>query len=420
MAVIRLRGTGKSYPLYAKPADRLWELITGKPRHTRHTALYPIDLEVLPGDVLGIIGRNGAGKSTLLKLIAGTIQPSSGTREVSGQISALLELGTGFHPDLTGRENVYLAAAVRGLSAADVDRRYDEIVAFADIGDVLGQPVKTYSSGMLVRLAFSVATCTDPEVLIVDEALSVGDSAFAHKSFERIMGFKRAGKTILFCSHSMYQVEAICNRVIWIEQGRIQAAGDPSEVIPRYHAFLDELATGTGAQPSAMQNPSQAEQAAPLTGPSVDAAQGRIDTVRVTGLGTLGRQVQVLSGQTDVHIDIEFISDPNSACPRVAVTLSKTDDRVVASAGSWLDGHDIPRDTAGRGRVRLTFPQLPLLKGTYLVNVFLLGAEGIRRIDSAKMAAELIVRQVGLEQGVVSLPRVWSDPGDAVSLKAQA
>ena len=205
---------GKTFELYTRPVDRLWQLLWGRRRRFSKpfVALNDVSFSLKRGEVLGLVGRNGAGKSTLLQLICGTLQPTAGEVAVNGRVAALLELGAGFNPEFTGRENVFLNAAVMGLSTAEIDARYDEIVSFSGIGDFINQPVKTYSSGMYMRLAFAVATAVDPDILVIDEALSVGDGAFARKSFDRIMALRERGATILFCSHSMYQIEAIC---IW-------------------------------------------------------------------------------------------------------------------------------------------------------------------------------------------------------------
>lgn len=412
MGVITLRAAGKSYARYERAFDRLREVISGRPVHERFIALHPLDLEIGEGEVVGIIGRNGAGKSTLLKLVAGTLTPSQGEVQVLGPVSALLELGTGFHPDLTGRENVLLGGAVKGLSPAQIERLYPEIVAFAGLEGFMDQPIKTYSSGMMMRLAFSVATCVEPSVLIIDEALSVGDSAFAQKSFERIMRFKRDGRTILFCSHSMFQVESICTRVLWLDQGRVRRLGEPAEVVAAYNAWLDSLAAPGLEQPDAA-GPADAGGPAPAPATAqgaAPAAGGRLESVRVTSTGGHGRHLQVLSCHNDLQVEIGFVSDPAQPCPKVAVTLTSSEGRVITSAGNWNDGFEIARDADGRARVCLTLPKLPLLKGSYWVNVFLLSHEGIRRLDGASMVAEVHVRQVTLEQGVVSLPRRWSVP----------
>lgn len=219
---IRAQGLSKCYALFDHPADRLKQmLMRGRRQYYREFwALRETSFELAKGQVMGLVGRNGAGKSTLLQLVCGTLASSGGSLEVRGRVSALLELGAGFNPEFTGRENVYLSATILGLSKAEIDRRYDGIVEFSGIGDHIGQPVKTYSSGMFMRLAFSVATSVDPDILIIDEALSVGDGEFARKSFDRIRSMKEAGKTILFCSHSLYQVEAFCDQVLWLDQGR--------------------------------------------------------------------------------------------------------------------------------------------------------------------------------------------------------
>ena len=244
MDVIQLKNLTKIYKHYTHGVDRLLEILTRRSHHQSFVAIHSLNLTIPPGQVVGIIGNNGAGKSTLLKLIAGTLHPSEGICEVSGRVAALLELGSGFHPDMTGQENVYLSGTMMGLSLERIRAIYDDIVTFAGIQSFMDQPVKTYSSGMFMRLAFAVATCVEPDVLIVDEALSVGDGAFARKSFNRIMQFKQSGKTILFCSHALYQVEAICDRVIWLERGHLKLDGMPGEVVNAYKESITTDQTG--------------------------------------------------------------------------------------------------------------------------------------------------------------------------------
>ena len=244
-AAIEARGLGKCYSLYEREGDRLKQLLWGrwrsadKPYFRSFWALRGVDFSIAPGEVVGIVGRNGAGKSTLLQMVCGTLQPSTGALTVRGRVAALLELGAGFNLDFSGLENIYMNAAILGLSRAQVDQRLEEILDFADIGDFIRQPVKTYSSGMFMRLAFAVATSVEPDVLVIDEALSVGDGAFARKSFDRIMALKDAGKTILFCSHSMYQIEALCARALWIDAGALRMAGSAADVCSAYQASLN-------------------------------------------------------------------------------------------------------------------------------------------------------------------------------------
>jgi len=236
--VIVVRGLGKRYPMYAKPHHRLLELLFGA-RDGRwrreHRALQAVSFDVRRGETLGIVGCNGSGKSTLLQILCGTLASSEGEVQVRGRVAALLELGAGFNPEFSGRENVYLNAAVLGLTREQVDARLERILGFADIGDFIDQPVRTYSSGMFVRLAFAVAIHVEPDVLIVDEALSVGDEAFQRKCFARIEAMRAAGCTILFVSHSSQTVVQLCDRAIWLDAGRLRLDGSPRDVVAAYH-----------------------------------------------------------------------------------------------------------------------------------------------------------------------------------------
>jgi len=345
----------------------------------------------------------------LLKLLAQTLVPTSGTLEVRGRISALLELGTGFHPEMTGRENVYLSAAVLGMGRPQIDALYEEIVEFSGLRDFMEQPVKTYSSGMFVRLAFAVATCVNPDVLIVDEALSVGDGAFARKSFDRIMGFKKAGKTILFCSHSLYQVEAICTRVIWVHQGRIMMDGDPPQVVAAYNGFLSSMDRQSGASAVEM---SQVNDAPVL----IPVGHARLTKVTAAAEGQTGKQLELQSQATDLRLEAYFSSDPALPPPTLAFAITGSDGRWICSAGSLNDGVVIRRNATGSGQAVLTFPRLSLLKGEYWVQAFLLSEDGVHIYDQASDVAELHVTQTGLEQGIVAMPHQWiaedSDPAD--------
>lgn len=410
---IRLRGVGKTYALYRRASDRLLELVSGRARHQRFVALEPLDLEVAPGEVLGLIGMNGAGKSTLLKIIAGTVEPSAGRREVHGRLSALLELGAGFHPEMSGRDNVYLGAAVLGLEPEQIDALYPEIVAFSGLADFMDQPVKTYSSGMFVRLAFSVATAVRPDILIVDEALSVGDGAFARQSFDRIMGFRDAGSTVLFCSHSLYQVEALCRRVIWVHHGRIVRDGAPSVVTAAYQQFLDTGVLDPAAPPSAVLPAAEARPAAPAAPLGSVVGSARLTDVRVrSDPGRWESGVWVLaSGVSDLDIVCRFQSDPALPTPTLAATLVRADGSVIASAGSHNDGVHLPRSADGRGGATLRFEAIPLLKGEYAVSVYLMCERAVHIYDQAEFVARFRIEQADLEQGLVRLPHRWMTDG---------
>lgn len=240
MGEIQVQGLGKAYRQYKNRWGRLAEwLLPGQPvRHQLKWVLQGIDFEVRTGEAVGIIGINGAGKSTLLKLITGTTRPTTGSVRMTGRVAAMLELGMGFHPDFTGRQNVQMAAQLLGISVDDISRLMPDIEAFAEIGHAIDQPVRVYSSGMQMRLAFSVATAIRPDILIVDEALSVGDAYFQHKSFDRIREFRKLGTTLLIVSHDKNAIQSICDRAILLNEGRLAMEGSPEAVMDFYNAKL--------------------------------------------------------------------------------------------------------------------------------------------------------------------------------------
>lgn len=250
MGTITVTHLGKAYKQYPNRWSRLAEwLLPGKRlRHHLHWVLQDINFTVQPGEAVGIIGINGAGKSTLLKMITGTTQPTTGSVHISGRVAALLELGMGFHPDFTGRQNAFMAGQLLGYSVEEIARLMPEVEAFAEIGDYIDQPVRVYSSGMQMRLAFSVATAHRPDVLIVDEALSVGDVYFQHKSFDRIREFGRQGTTLLIVSHDKGAIQGICDRAILLNAGRLAMQGEPEAVMDYYNAMLAERENQTVRQ----------------------------------------------------------------------------------------------------------------------------------------------------------------------------
>ncbi|MFZ2171186.1 MAG: ABC transporter ATP-binding protein [Methylococcaceae bacterium] len=396
---ISVKNLSKNYYLYNQPVDRLKQFLWhGRRQYFREFwALRDICFEISKGEVLGIIGRNGAGKSTLLELLCGTLSPTSGSIEVNGRIAALLELGSGFNPEFTGRENVYMSASILGLSKREIDERFEEIVEFSGIRDFLDQPVKTYSSGMYVRLAFSVATSVDPDILVVDEALSVGDGEFARKSFDRIRTMKEAGKTILFCSHSLYQVEAFCDRVLWLDHGELIQLGKPQVVVQRYGDFLLGRA--------------DVELASPVTAGQQETTtiQGhaRLTHVEIGLDGTVGRELQGHPGKNDLSIRLQFESDPALPAPTVGVTLNYGTLMTVASVLSCSENVLIERNEHGKGEVSIDFPALPLRKGEYHVAVYLGSEDAIHIYDSVQTAATLQIEDTLPEPGLVKLMHRW-------------
>lgn len=263
--VIDVRGLGKCYHIYERPSHRLLQgLARGRKRYFREFwALRGVDLQVGPGQTVGIVGRNGSGKSTLLQMLAGTLAPTEGSVRVQGRIAALLELGSGFNPDFTGRENVYLNAAILGLGRDELDARLDDILSFADIGEFIDQPIRSYSSGMVVRLAFAVQAQVQPQVLIVDEALAVGDARFQAKCFARLKQLKQDGVAILLVSHSTDQIVQHCDHALLLDGGQAVCAGRPRDVVNRY---LDLLFGKDGPQPSGGAQAVDPLPAAPFSG----------------------------------------------------------------------------------------------------------------------------------------------------------
>lgn len=245
MGTLVVTNVGKAYKRYPGKWARALEWITGRPRHDKTWVLRDISFTINPGEAVGIIGVNGAGKSTLLKIITGTTQATTGSVSIQGRVAALLELGMGFHPDFTGRQNAFMAGQLLGLHADEISACMPAIEAFAEIGDYIDQPVRMYSSGMQIRLAFSVATAVRPDILIVDEALSVGDAYFQHKSFSRIREFREQGTTLLIVSHDRSSIQSLCDRAILLERGFVIKDGNPEEVMDFYNAIIAERENAT-------------------------------------------------------------------------------------------------------------------------------------------------------------------------------
>ena len=398
--VIQLKDIEKNYKMYKQPIDRLLQMLPwnrDKELYENFYALKDINLEIYQGDVIGIVGQNGAGKSTLLQIVCQTLQASGGTLQVDGRVAALLELGSGFNLEFSGKENVYMAGAIAGLNKKQIDEKYEGIVSFSGIGRHIHNAVKTYSSGMMVRLAFAVATSIEPDILVIDEALSVGDGAFARKSFDRIMSLKDAGCTILFCSHSLYQVEVLCDKVMWIDRGNIKAYGEPAGVINNYQKYLDALMN------TDMQDGTNISEEAPRIG---NNSMTRIKSVVISSDDGQEGDLKVISSETDVSIEVSFVADTSLPIPTLGVLITDDQLKNITSCGSFYDNIPLCLDEKGEGSVRVTYPKIGLMKGRYYVHVFLMCEKAIHIYDGIQCNA-LNVRQKGSELGVVSLPRKW-------------
>ncbi len=380
----------KVYRHYAAPRDRLFEALTGRSRHAEVHALRGVSGAIEKGAVLGVIGENGSGKSTLFKILAGTTAATSGTVDLPGRIASILELGSAFHPDDTGRRNVILQAALAGLSRDEVASALPEIEAFAELGDFFDRPVKTYSSGMQMRLAFSVATAVLPDVILLDEALAVGDGRFQKKCIDRIFELKASGRTILFCSHAMYYISTLCDKALWLNAGKVEAAGDSQSVVLEYEKFL--------ARKDRAVAPHGAEAAVPA------GTHGRIRDVVVTGAGGVPKE-EFRPGDPWA-VEVEFEADDPARPLQIHLAVSTRDNVTCFSADSRLDGTG---PFVGRSvyRVRIGVDALPLGKGEFIVYAYLADEKALALFD-ARSDRMFHVESEAWRSGLLTLPVTWS------------
>ncbi len=299
MTRVSVQNLNKVFKIYERPQDRLFEIILRKQKHQLYRVLSELSFTVPDGKSLGIIGDNGAGKSTLLKLMVGTLQPTSGDIKINGQVAALLELGAGFHPEFTGRRNIYLNAALLGVPDDNIAELEKDIIAFSELDYFIDRPVKTYSSGMYVRLAFSIATMVRPDILVIDEALSVGDMAFQKKCVQRMNEFREQQKTMVFCSHSMFHVQELCDIAIWLDKGKIQEIGDSDKVVGHYEHFCNNKKTYHSIREDIPTTPQAAEELCDAT----DIQDCRINSIAVKSLD--GTEITTIKPLSDVLMEME-------------------------------------------------------------------------------------------------------------------
>ena len=409
--VLRVQGVGKEYKLYATPRARLKALITGRPTHRSHWALNDVSFELQRGECIGVIGDNGAGKSTLLKLLAGTLQPSHGSIDRVGRVTAILELGAGFHPDFSGRDNLYFAGSLIGIGHDEMTRLEPEIIEFCELGEALDRPVKTYSSGMTVRLAFALVTAIQPDLLIIDEALAVGDQNFQKKCVERIMAFRNNGCTILFCSHSPYHIRHLCDRALWLKSGRVAQFGGTEPVLAAYDQHTRLLQAG-GA-PAAVDGGPQS--VAALTQPSGelehrggmrDPGSACILSVEVANLAPAqDGQPPVLLG-ADLIVTIT-VRGRERESPHIGFMIEQSQGVGITSLGTHEEGV-APRQVAdGVWQTLLTFPKLPLHSGDYVISAYLFDTTGLVVYDEWLRFQHIRFVAPKLMPGLVQLPHQW-------------
>jgi len=368
-----------------------------------HVALSGIDFAVQAGETFGLIGENGAGKSTLLKIAAGTIRPTQGQVEREGRVAALLELGAGFHPEESGYDNIRFMAALHGLEGAAMEAFYQRATAFSELtAETLERPVKTYSSGMFMRLAFAAATAIDPDVLIVDEALSVGDLHFQKKSLNRILALREQGATVLFCSHNLYQVRSLCQRAAWIHGGKIAALGKTEDVVTAYEAHERRRYAHLRAQ----ELPGAHTGETPAT-PAQAVGTALVKIVRLTTETADGLNPAQIDSFQDLTVEIELESYTDAQF-HVGFSIVRPDKDNVFGTSTQFQPNATPLHGQGSHRLRVRFPRLALLSGEYLWNVYTLDDTGLQVLDMAELVQPFtVLNEKHREFGLVWLDHEW-------------
>ena len=397
--LLHLSGVGKDYAKLNSNAGRVrlvFDLLRGRGATRVFQALDQVSLDLAPGDSLGIIGENGAGKSTLLKIVAGVITPTRGDISVNGRVSALLELGSGFHPEYSGLANIDLAAALLGLSPSEIAAKRDEIIAFADIGDHIHDPIKHYSSGMVVRLGFAVATALAPELLITDEVLAVGDESFQKKCVAWMESYLAKGGTLMLCSHSMYHVQKLCRTALWLKDGRVERYGAAADVCQAYLAYHEEKSAVIKRPPGI----------AAAAAAGVAAASGGFYALKPFTM----QPGDTIAENADFAVRGEVYS-PDGRPPVILVGIVRADQTPVYGVATDMDGIKPSAVAADRYAYEIQFPALPLLPGKYFIRVHALDPEGVRMFDTLERA--LVVTGTGREFGLVRIAHRWTSTAPA-------
>ncbi len=386
--LLQLSGVGKDYAKNDTKTRRVrlvFDLLRGRGASNVFRALDDVSFDLAAGESLGIVGENGAGKSTLLKIVAGVITPTRGTVAVRGRVGALLELGSGFHPEYSGLANIDLAAALLGLSRHEIDAKRESIIAFADIGDHIDDPIKHYSSGMVVRLGFAVATALTPDILITDEVLAVGDESFQKKCIAWMEAYLSEGGTLLLCSHSMYHIQKLCRSALWLKDGRVERYGLSPDVSQAYLAYHEEK-TARARKPIAASRAASA---------GLYAIQSLVlvpdDRVR-------SGDAMTVSGE---------VFSPDGRVPVVLLGIVRADGTPVYGVATDMDGVSPRRIAPDRFAFEISFPRLPLLPGKYFVRAHALDPEGVRLFDNVEQS--FIVGGESRELGLVRLTHRWND-----------
>ena len=387
----------KTYNMYKKPSDRFKEALspTKKSYHDLFYALDDVTMQIKKGEMIGFVGENGSGKSTMLKIITGVLTPTSGSMVINGKISALLELGSGFNPEYSGYENIFLNGMVLGFSREEMEERVQDVIDFADIGDHLYQPVKTYSSGMFVRLAFAVAINVDPDILIVDEALAVGDLEFQLKCMEKFTELRNAGKTILFVSHDVNAVRRFCDRVYWLKNGVVEAEGETMEITETYENFLKKKSLKTVDR----ENSSSEDFSA-------------YDIVEVKSAELLDGNLQpleIVEQDSKVVIKVVYnVKDDSIKKPVLGVAIRTVDNNYVCGLNTLLDEESIPWKK-GENVFYLEYEKMALLGGEYYFDVALFEENATVPLVYKTRYLTMFISGKYVGEGIVVLDHKWKD-----------
>jgi ABC-type polysaccharide/polyol phosphate transport system ATPase subunit len=372
-----------------------------KPRDETIEVFDRLNLEIPQATTVGVIGRNGSGKSTLLKLMAGIYKPDAGAVKVNGRVSSLIELGAGFHPEFSGRENVFINGTVLGLTRKEIEKRFDRIVRFAELESFIDAPVRTYSSGMYVRLGFSVAVNVDPDILLVDEVLAVGDESFSHKCLDKMLAFKKAGKTIVLVTHDLPTVERFCDQALWLEAGCIQARGEPRQVIDAYRQEVARRETAQyQEQPSAPDCPS------PAGFQTKDRwGNGDIEITRVRLLDGRGEARQVFRDGEDICLEISYQVKRFTEDVVFGVGIFNGEGVHCYGTNTALEDIAVPI-VSPSGRIRFHLESLHLIDGTYFLDVAVHARDG-HSYDYQSRWYSFVVNSPFQDKGIYRLPHRW-------------
>jgi ABC-type polysaccharide/polyol phosphate transport system ATPase subunit len=382
----------KQYDIYRRPIDRLIETFTRRPRHTVFPALQDVTFDVDRGETIGIIGQNGAGKSTLLKLLCSVTRPTSGVLQTKGSIASILELGTGFHPEFSGRDNAALNAAILGLGPSEVKQRLPAILEFSELGTFLDRPVKTYSSGMYMRLAFSVAVNVAPDILVIDEALAVGDGHFQKKCVDKIRDFQEEGRTILFCSHGLYHVSTICKRTLWLDHGRVMRYGPSLDVVHEYETFLLQR---DRERPASEGEPEHERPPSPI----------RIREIAVCDRN--GGSRDIFARGEDIQVKLRIHSEFASQPIHVIVGVHRSaDDLQCFAAGTHADGIAPPQGS-NEYEIIVNLRNVPLNRGEYAIIAFAGDENAVAVFDRRDLRPAFSITGERFEVGLISLDHDW-------------